>query len=144
MRRFIRHTTDCPVDINLSAVVPPGREYLRNISRGGLCFRSTVPLAPGATVHIKIPVAEPIFEADGVVAWCEPAADGFEVGVRFAGRDAREDRIVEHVCQIENFKREVWIQDGRHLNGEEAALEWLRRQRVQAGLASSQQSPAAP
>jgi hypothetical protein len=137
MRRFIRHTTDCPVDVHLSMVVPPGREYLRNISRGGLCFRSTVALAAGATIHITIPVAEPVFETDGFVAWCEQTADCFEVGVRFAGQDPREDLIVEQVCQIEDFKREVWMQDGRLFNGAEAALEWLRRQRVQTGLANS-------
>ena len=130
MRRYIRHTTDCPVDVQLSEVVPPGREYLRNISRGGLCFRSLVALDIGATIHITIPVAQPVFDTAGVVAWCEPTPDGFEVGVRFAGQDPRKHLIVEQVCQIENFKREIWMQDGRRLNGEEAALEWLRRQQV--------------
>ncbi len=129
MRRFIRHKTDCPVDVRLSEVVPPGREYLRNISRGGLCFRSTVALDAGTTIHIEIPVVDPVFETDGVVAWCLPATEGFEVGVRFAGQDPHKHHIVEQVCQIENYKREIWVRDGRRLNGEEAALEWLRRHR---------------
>jgi len=125
MRRYLRHPTDCPVDIRLSDVVRD-REYLRNISRGGLCFISTIPIDAGAAIHIEIPIVEPVFETDGIVAWCHPTADGFEVDVRFAGRDQSRHRVVEQVCQIEQFKREIWIRDGRMLSGEEAALEWLR------------------
>jgi len=125
MRRYLRHPTDCPVDIRLSDVVRD-REYLRNISRGGLCFISTIPIDAGAAIHIEIPIVEPVFETDGIVAWCHPTADGFEVGVRFAGRDQSRHRVVEQVCQIEQFKREIWIRDGRMLSGEESALEWLR------------------
>ncbi len=125
MRRYLRHPTDCPVDIRLSDVVRD-REYLRNISRGGLCFISTIPIDAGATIHIEIPIVKPVFETDGIVAWCHPASDGFEVGVRFAGRDQSRHRVVEQVCRIEQFKREIWIRDGRVLSGEEAALEWIR------------------
>jgi len=130
MRRYLRHPTDCPVEIRLSDVVRD-REYLRNISRGGLCFISTIPIAAGAAIHIEIPVVEPTFETDGIVAWCHPTADGFEVGVRFAGRDQNQQRVVEQVCQIEQFKREIWIRDGRELSGEEAALEWIREHQAE-------------
>ena len=134
MRRYLRHPTDCPVDVRMSDVVPHDREYLCNISRGGLCFRSTVALPPGAAIHVEIPIAEPVFEADAVVAWCRAAAQGFEVGVRFAGRHPPPHRLVEQVCQIEHFKREIWVQDGRRLTGEEAAVEWIRRHRTEMDL----------
>jgi hypothetical protein len=126
MRRHVRYATDIPIDFRLSQVVPRDREYLRNISRGGLCFASLVPLAAGATIHIEIPVARPVFETEGVVVWCQAAADGYEVGVRFAG-DSPDQHLVAEVCQVEHYKREVWVRDGRHLTGEEAALEWLER-----------------
>ena len=131
MRRYLRHSTDCPVDVRLSDVVPHDREYLCNISRGGLCFRSTVAIDPGATIHVEIPIAEPVFETDAVVAWCRAAARGFEVGVRFVGRHPHQPRLIEQVCQIEHFKREIWVQDGRQLTGEEAAVEWIRRHRAE-------------
>jgi hypothetical protein len=127
MRRYLRHPTDYPVDIHLSDLVPPDREYLRNISRGGLCFTATVSVEPGTIIHIEIPIARPVFETDGLVAWCQATAEGYEIGVRFAKQHPRNQRLVEQVCQVEHFKREIWLHDGRHLTGEEAAVEWLRQ-----------------
>ena len=134
MRRYLRYPTDCPVDIRMSDVVPRDREYLRNISRGGLCFTSTVSLNPGATIHIEIPVVKPVFESDGVVAWCQATEQGFEVGVRFCDHSVHQQRVVEQVCQIEQFKREVWVRDGRQLTGEEAAVEWFHRHQAEFDL----------
>ena len=129
MRRYIRHSTDLPVDVRMSRVVARGREYLRNISRGGLCFRSTTPLTPGLTIEVEIPVAQPVFRTGGVVAWCRPAEDGtsgYEVGVSFSDiSPVIGKRLVDQVCHIEHYKREIWLREGRWLTGEEAALEWL-------------------
>jgi hypothetical protein len=131
VRRYIRHSTDLPVDVRMSRVVVRGREYLRNISRGGLCFRSTMPLTPGLTIEVEIPVAEPVFRTGGVVAWCRPAEGrerDFEVGVSFSDVSPVDGkRLVDQVCHIEHYKREIWLRQGRWLTGEEAALEWLSR-----------------
>ena len=136
MRRYIRHSTDLPVDISLSHVVPRGREYLRNISRGGLRFRSTIALEPGRGIRVGIPVSQPVFETQGVVAWCQPANDGkpgFEVGVHFDDlHPVIGDGLMDRICHIEQYKHEVWLRDGRWLTGEEAALEWLQQQAEQA------------
>lgn len=124
MRRHVRHPSDLPVHVRLSKLVSHDRDYLRNISRGGLCFTSPVPIGAGATIHIEIPVAQPVFETDGVVVWCDSAENGFEVGVRFVG-SLQDPRIVEEICQVENYRREIWLREGRQLSGEEAALEWM-------------------
>ena len=122
MRRHIRHSTDVPIDVRLSQTVPRDREYLRNISRGGLCFRSLAPIAEGVSIRIEVPVAQPVFETEGIVAWCRPGDQGYEVGVRFTG--CRQDpQLVAEVYQVEHYKREVWVRDGRLLSGEEAAAE---------------------
>jgi hypothetical protein len=122
MRRHIRHSTDVPIDVRLSQTVPGDREYLCNISRGGLCFRSLAPIAEGISIRIEVPVAQPVFETEGIVAWCRPSDQGYEVGVRFTG--CRQDpQLVAEVHQVEHYKREVWVRDGRLLSGEEAAAE---------------------
>lgn len=141
MRRYIRHSTDLPVEISLSHMVPRGREYLYNISRGGLKFRSTIALEPGRVIRVGIPVAQPVFETQGVIAWCQPASDGkpgFDVGVHFDGLEpSRGERVIDRVCHIEQYKRDIWLREGRWLTGEEAALEWLQHETEQALTAES-------
>jgi hypothetical protein len=124
MRRHIRHLTDLPIVVHSGQAPPQDPEYLRNISRGGLCFRSLAPIPEGSTIRIEVPSPRPVSETEGIVAWCQRAEDGYEVGVRFAGsRPDRDPDLVAEVCQVEHYKREVWIQDGRRLTGEEAVVE---------------------
>jgi hypothetical protein len=102
------------------------REHLRNVSEGGLCFLAQVELEPGYPVHLRIPVIEQEFEADGIVVWCHHVATGYEVGVRFAdAQDRYFVRLVEQLCYIEEYRREVERDEGRRLSSEEAAAEWI-------------------
>lgn len=128
LRQYLRHPSDVPIVYQLGEVVAHRSHYLRNIGKGGLCFSSRIALTPGAHIHIEIPIAEPVFKADGIVAWCEPAEDDFEVGVRFEGIDAEYGlRMVEQVCQIEHYRHETFKSEGRVLTSEEAALEWIQK-----------------
>jgi len=115
-----------PIHCSVSGDVPPMREHLRNVSEGGLCFLAHVELEPGYPVHLRIPVIEQEFEADGIVVWCHHVVTGYEVGVRFA--DAQDRfcvRLVEQLCYIEEYRREVERDEGRKLSSEEAAAEWI-------------------
>ena len=128
MRQFIRHPSDVPIEYNLGDVVAHTRDYLKDISHGGLCFLSKLRIAPGTIIHIQIPTCQPVFEADGIVMWCHAANGHYEVGVSL--RDANTEfgvRMVEQVCQIEHYKKEVLAREGRSLSGEEAAVEWIKK-----------------
>lgn len=128
MRQYLRHPSDVPIAYRLGEVVANRSHYLRNIGKGGLCFSSRIAIALGAHIHIEIPIAEPVFKADGIVVWCEPADDDFEVGVRFEGVDSDYGlRMVEQVCQIEHYRHEIYKSEGRLLTSEEAALEWIQK-----------------
>jgi len=130
MRNFIRHPSDIPIEIELEEVVANRTEYLKNISRGGLSFNSKVPVQSGSTIKIKIPLVKPLFEALGRVAWCLKCKGDahYEVGVAFlAEEDAFRARMVEQVCHIEHYKNMVLEKEGRVLNSEQAALEWIQR-----------------
>ena len=128
LRQYLRHPSDVPLAYHLGEVVTDRSHYLRNIGAGGLCFSSRIAISPGAHIHIEIPIAEPVFKADGVVVWCEPAEENFEVGVRFDGVDAEYGlRMVEQVCQIEHYRHEIFRSEGRILSSEEAALEWIKK-----------------
>ena len=50
------------------------------------------------------------------------------MGVSFVDPDdAFRTRMVEQICHIEHYKKEILEKEGRELTGEEAALEWIKR-----------------
>lgn len=127
-RRFIRHTADVPLEVR--AVDEGAGETHRgvNVSFGGLAFESEGPLAYGTTLEVRIDQVKPPFEAHARVVHCEPEGDHFCIGVQFldAG-DAFRARMVEQVCSIDRYRREVQEREGRELSSQEAAEEWIRR-----------------
>ncbi len=126
-REFIRHPTDIPVQIELESVVAAHDEYLNNISEGGICFRSRVPLAAGSMIRIRIPIVNPMFECTGRVVWCEDRGAHCDVGVRFFRSDhIFRLRMVEQICHIEQYKQEA-ASEGRVLTSEQAAIEWIEK-----------------
>lgn len=138
MRNFIRHPSTIPLDFHLEEVVQGGTDYLKNVSRGGLSFYSKIPLEPGATIQLKIPLVKPIFEALGRVTWCHQDGNRFEVGVQFLDQeDMFRARMVEQICHIEEYKRKVLEEEGRSLTGEEAAKEWIAKYAIDFPAAQS-------
>ena len=128
MRRYIRHPSDIPIEFERVDTADRQIERLNDISLGGFSFHSPERLAPGAEVLVRIPFVQPAFEARCHVVWCRPNGRGFEVGVEFEERDdAYRGRMVEQLCHIEHYKRQVQRHEGRTLSGQEAALEWIRK-----------------
>jgi len=126
MRKFIRHPSDIPIQVHLEDVVSDRKEYLSNISFGGLSFRSHSPLKAGTVIRVRIPLIRPVFETRGRVVWCRENKEYYDVGVEFIEqKDVFKARMVEQICYIEHYKREIYLKEGRRLSGEEAALEWI-------------------
>ena len=125
-REFIRHTADVPIEV-CAAEDDPGRTQKGvNVSVGGLSFVSDEALEMGSTIRIRIAEVEPPFQANARVVWSRPEGDGFCVGVRFLdASDAFRVRMVEQVCSIERYRREVREREGRDLTSPEAAAEWI-------------------
>ncbi len=128
MRTFRRYSSDIPIEIidEESHLRPLGP--LHDVSYGGLACSSDVAFEPGALVKVRISQLSIPFEGDGIVIWCEPKGDGFEVGIQFReGREAFTARMVAQVCQIEVYKKKVLETEGRSLTGDEAAMEWIAK-----------------
>jgi hypothetical protein len=127
MRSFIRHPTDMPIEV-LDGNQSSSEQTMRNIGHGGLSFRYPRRLPVGVTMRVRIAVTKPVFEADCRVAWCLPENDGYQVGVEFLDQqDLYRMRMVEQVCQIEGYRRDLQAKQGRALSTQEAALEWISR-----------------
>ena len=128
MREYIRHPTDIPLNFRLVDVAINDHDYLKDVSEGGLSFRSSVFIEPGAKIEICIPLRNPEFEEEGVVVWCRTANEHFDVGVQFDNPSSEfRARMVEQVAHIEHYKNEVLETEGRTLSGDEAAQEWIKK-----------------
>lgn len=127
-REFIRHPADIPIEIQTSEQDRPARPHLSNVSLGGLCCESDKPVGAGERVYVRVPFVHPAFETEGTVVWCEERQGRYEIGIQFmTAKDAFRARMVEQVCHIEHYKEQVRQREGRILDGEEAAREWIRR-----------------
>jgi hypothetical protein len=128
-RRFIRHTADVPIEVRAvegsKTVVQQGT----NVSEGGLAFLSDACLDEEGTIEVRIPEVDPPFEAHARVVWCRPEDDGrFLVGVQFLdAKDEFKARMVEQVCTIEKYRKDVLEQEGREISAQDAATEWITK-----------------
>lgn len=125
-RRFIRHPANIPIEV---ADVPASvASHVTNVSYGGLSFTSARPHATGSEIEIRVPKVDAGFCARAVVAWCHFVDPDYRIGVRFLDPgDAFQSRMVEQLCAIESYRRDVREREGRRLSGEEAAQEWIER-----------------
>lgn len=129
MRSYIRHPSDIPIEYQADEQAEGvGHEHLNNISAGGLSFTSAHELIAGSLITIRISNVEPDFVARAQVAWCRSEGENFVVGVAFTeSGDLFRARMVEQVCHIEQYKAEVLAEEGRKIDGEEAAQEWIQK-----------------
>jgi hypothetical protein len=132
MRHFIRHPADIPIEVtpvDQGGARPP---RLVNVGMGGLAFRAHDPCAPAHVVTVRINYVHPPFESRARVAWCRPCDGEYELGLAFIDPDdAFRARMVEQVCHIEHYRRQVRETEGRSLTPEEAAREWIERNAAQ-------------
>jgi len=127
-RRYIRHTADVPIEVRAVPGAPGVVQRGMNVSEGGLAFVSDTCPRVEDTIEVRIPEVNPPFEAHARVAWCRPEEGRFLVGVQFLdASDAFRARMVEQVCTIEKYRRDVREQEGRELDSQQAAAEWINR-----------------
>ena len=132
IRKYIRHPTDVPIQVTLDLVDDDGDdsddETLTNVSLGGLSFVSEQPLQVGQIVRVSIPVLKQDNHLSGKIVWCEQSPNGYEIGIEFEGsKDVFRLRMIEQICHIEHYRKEVKLAEGRELSSEEAASEWITR-----------------
>lgn len=146
VREFIRHTVDVPLEFRSveasehdelgplpdDMTVPVGvssEGHSRNVGFGGLAFESNFCPTVGQLIELKIPTVDPPFIAKAKVAWCRPDPNGgYLIGATFLdASDAFRSRMVQQVCSIENYRREVKAKEGRDLTTQEASAEWIEK-----------------
>lgn len=130
MRRYVRHPTDIPIFVRAVEPTPDSRSdcAMTSVSQGGFSCRVDAEVHVGCFVNIDIPSVSPSYHGTGEVVWCKPNGMGFEIGVRFTdSEEAFKSRMVQQICQIEHYKNLVYEREGRILDGNEAASEWIEK-----------------
>ena len=129
MRSYIRHPSDIPIEYQVDTRDSGlSQERLNDIGKGGLSFFSARKLSPGTRISIRISSVQPSFEAGAQVVWCQAEGAGFVIGVAFTeSSDMFRVRMIEQICHIEHYKAEVLATEGRRLDGEQAAREWIHK-----------------
>jgi len=126
-RQFFRYPTDIPIEISVPEKQLSKRKQLHNVSLGGISFKASCCWSQDTILNIRIPFVKPPFETTGKVVWCRRQDDLFYVGVEFLQtEDTFTVRMVEQICLIEQYRHQQAAQ-GRKLNSEEAAMEWINR-----------------
>lgn len=128
MRRYVRHPTDIPIFVRAVETRPlsPPDCSMTSVSQGGFSCRVDNEISVGCRVDIDIPSVSPSYHGTGEVVWCKPRGRGFEIGVRFTdSEEAFKSRMVQQVCQIEHYKNLVFEREGRVIDGNQAASEWI-------------------
>ncbi len=127
-RRYIRHPTDVPVEVEPEHAPSETQHTLSNIGFGGVAFNSRTPWTAGSRVRVRIASVRPPFEAQARVAWCQRNETHYLIGVRFVSRDDfYAARMVEQLCHIEHYRHEVMRTQGRALTSQQAAMEWISK-----------------
>lgn len=127
MRKFVRHPSSIPIELSI-ARGPCGsgqQQQLRNISGGGFSCLVDEPLPIGSRVQLRIPKIWPDYRGCGTVVWCSATPPAFEVGIEFGAADLFKAKMVEQLCQIEQYRQQVQADEGRTLDSEQAASEWI-------------------
>lgn len=128
MRTYIRHPANIPVQIEVESEAAGNIRRLANVSHGGLAFNSAAPIAKGSVIRLIIDAVDPVFAAQGIVTHAHREQAHYVIGIEFIHRnDLFVARMVEQICHIEQYKREVAANEGRQLSGQEAATEWIRK-----------------
>ena len=92
-------------------------QTVTNVSLGGLAFLSDRPLEKLARVRICITILDQDNFLVGNVVWCNPIGSGYEIGVEFErSRDVYRLRMIEQICHIEHYRKEVERVEGRQLS----------------------------
>lgn len=125
-RNYIRHPTAIPLQFELG--IGKHTCAAKDVNEGGLCFVCNKPVKVNQDIKITIQSCEPQFSANGVVKWCSKDGNHFLVGVAFEDDAVKYAvRMVEQVCHIENYRKQLQRETGIALTSEEAAMEWIKK-----------------
>ncbi len=125
---YIYHPTDIPTQISLCTKRNLSHNTASHSGKIGISVKTEHFYTLGTPLEVEISIQTPSFKASGHVSWCIPEKDGcFRTGIVFDDPDtAYAVRMIEQICHIEHYRKEVEQKEGRQLSSEDAAAEWIQ------------------
>ena len=124
MRKYFRQNAGIPVEI-----IHNGEKnicILENVSLGGLACQGSLMIAVNTQIEICMHLLIPKYVSQGRVVWCKKSDDLFELGIEHCGdKDKARLHMIEQVSNIEHYRNDIKAAEGRNLDGEQAAREWV-------------------
>ena len=126
-RKAERYNTFIPVDVEVNGSGETLSQLtIANLSAGGIGFRAPKPIFIGTPLTLTFNKSWPDYVIRGEVAWCRARGGQYEIGVIFErGNEAFKARMLTQFGQIERYRLNVLKNEGRQLDCEEAAREWI-------------------
>ncbi len=104
-RQYIRHPAEISIEYSMEGMDKDGLDVTRNISYGGLCFRSHLYMETGTILSLKFPTINPRYQVQGKVVWCSRKKGYTEIGVQFLDEnDAYRAQMIEEICELKSHQ----------------------------------------
>lgn len=124
MREYFRQNAGIPVEIIYNG--EQFRYILENVSLGGLACQGSMMIAVNTQVEIRMHLLLPEYVSQGRVVWCKKNDELFELGIEHCGnKDKARLHMIEQISNIEHYRHDIKAAEGRSLDGEQAAKEWV-------------------
>ena len=123
---IIRHPFDIPLEVK--AVVADDQPNRKQVVCGQLSFHFPMMIAVGVLLSICVPSINAQEMLQGQVTSISRSSHGFMIAMSFQSEEELfRMRMLEQLCQIENYRQRVLGCEGRLLSQEQAASEWIDR-----------------
>lgn len=125
---LIHHPEQVPVEIQTLGYSEAYPAPPVSGCQGELAVHCASKFRVGAVVELYVPQLDSSIRLHGYVIWFHKAGQGYLIGISFKGEnEAFRMRMIEQLCHIEAYRKDVAAKQGRILTREEAAAEWIAR-----------------
>lgn len=125
-KHYLHHPIDIPILLRTAKNRRSRGQKSSVFSPGGLSCLWERYIPPGLSIDIYFKHLPSTLTASGQVIWCRKQQSRFLLGIGFDDPEqAYSVRMMEQVCQIESYRLQQQ-RNGRSLNHEQAAIEWIR------------------
>ncbi|MDQ6997871.1 MAG: hypothetical protein Q9M17_04080 [Mariprofundus sp.] len=122
---IIRHPVDIPLEVKAVLAADDQADRKQAVC-GQLSFHFPMMIAVGVLLSICIPSINAQEKLKGQVTSISQSGHGFMIAMSFQSEtEAFRMRMLEQLCQIEDYRQHALDHEGRQLNQEQAALEWI-------------------
>lgn len=125
--KFVAHPEDIPLIIEEIDYLFNQKQTLDISGFGGISYLSRESYKTGQCIQLQLTEIDPDFCVVGRIYRCDKEKDKYRIFIEFPQKeDCYYVRMIEQLSQIEHYRRKE-KQQGRRLNFNEAATEWIQK-----------------